>query len=169
VSPKHLPATKVEGSTIRRRQTSTFDPEATHAPPPNQSKGEQKSNRESIRLETPATSTKHSIPCHSNREETALLKHRIRPALAEKGRLSPPATTAFWPSPRIRDRRKTSRKGEKRRKQHPPFLLRLKMHPILYFLQFARRFQSHHVAIKNGSKKEQGERKSKGGQLPSRN
>ncbi len=106
MSPKHLPATKVEGSTIRRRQRSTDDPQATHAPPRNQSKGEQKSNRESIRLETPATPTKQSPAPRSNREVAALLHRRIRPVFVSEGRLRPPATATFRPSARVQDSRK---------------------------------------------------------------
>jgi hypothetical protein len=132
VSPKRLPATNVEGSTIRRRQRSTYDQEATHSPRPNETKGEEKSNRESIRLETPATPTKHSVALGSNREKTALLNRRNRPVLSGEGRLSPPATAASWPS------RPTP--WRKKRKQHPPFLFRLKMHAILYLLQVARGF-----------------------------
>jgi hypothetical protein len=173
VSPKHLPATNVEGSTIRRRLTSTYDPEATPSAPPNQPKGEEKSNREAIRLESPVTPTKHSIapssnrekeawffgpsrggcfsppavrprhcrrerqaeiqthpsPTHqnsnrkpkslethltptkhsltprSNRKKTAYSNHRIGLVLVGEGRLSPPATAALWPSPRVQNLR----------------------------------------------------------------
>ena len=106
MSSKHLPATNVEGSKIRRRQRSTYDPEATHAPPSNQPKGEEKSNRESVRLEIPANPTKQSPAPRSNREVAALLHRRIRPVFVSEGRLRPPATAAFWPSARVQDSRK---------------------------------------------------------------
>jgi hypothetical protein len=184
VSPKHLPATNVEGSTIRRRQTSTYDPEATPSAPPNQPKGEEKSNREAIRLETPATPTKqrlaphsnrekaacfygpsragcfsppavrprlcrrerqaeiqihpspthqksnrkpkllethvtptkHSLAPRSNRKKTAYSNHRIGLVLVGEGRLSPPATAALWPSPRVQNLRTAQPNPSRRQK-----------------------------------------------------
>ena len=103
VIPKHLPATSVEGSTNRRRQTSTYDPEATHPPTPNQPKGEQKANRKPKLLETHLTPTKHSVAPRSNRKLLAHLHDRIRPVFVGEGRPSPPATAAVWPSPCVQN------------------------------------------------------------------
>ncbi len=215
MSPKHLPVTNVEGSTIRRRQTSTCDPQATHPPPPNPTKGEQKSNREAKRLETPATQTKHSIAPSPNREKEAwfsasvgegvylppglglgvgcdlgglrgasdvqdsnregrrletgvnLTKQSIQlssnrekeawffgpsrggcfspPAVRpRRGRREPHAEIQIHPTqtPEESNRKpkllQTHVTAEKKRKAHPPFMFRLEMPPILYFLQFAR-------------------------------
>jgi hypothetical protein len=281
VSPKHLPATNVEGRTTRRRQRSTYDPEATSPARPNETKGEEKANREAIRLETPATPTKQRTALSSNREKEAwfsapvgegvylppglglgvgcdlggmrgasdiknsnregrrleagvkLTKQRTQvssnrekeawfsdpsrggsfvsdpPAVRPRRcRREPRAKIHIHPSrshqksnrkPNLLEthltptkyaiaspsnrketayshhrnwklaRRKTPRKGEQTRKQHPPFMFRLRTHPILYFLQFASDFNRTMFRLSEVRDKDRGERKSKGGQRQGRN
>jgi hypothetical protein len=86
-------------------------------------KGEQKANRESLRLEIVVTQTKQRLALSSNREIDALFPNPIRPPSATR-------QNAFA-SPRKPETNSNNTKTL------PSFMFRLKSTPILCFLQLA--------------------------------